>query len=343
MLAAITQAVVAAMRAMPAPNVTVTQPAVSINSTDIVKPGKYKGEKGRDLQRFLSQCEAYWITANITVEKTRILTALGLMEDKAAQWAIAITDFIAANNGALPTELDTWAKLRAELTKYFGDATPEDTAIIELNKLCNVDPKERDRRDVGLYVTEFQTLQVRIPGLSDKDKEIRFTSGLPHYIFKNLATGGNPPKDFAEWIARSLTSYAAFSRVRERELAEKKTSSSTTAARPSTSTAAPRYTAPTPSQPRTGPVPMDVDASRTETRKCYNCNKVGHLSRNCPDPPRPRRVQATTNAPDPTIGMGPPQPTPSTNSDATIAAVLQQMEELRKENADLKKRLEEGF
>ena len=88
--------------------------------------------------------------------------------------------------------------------------------------------------------------QVRIPGLSDKDKEIRFTSGLPHYIFKNLATGGNPPKDFAEWIARSLTSYAAFSRVRERELAEKKTSSSTTAARPSTSTAAPRYTAPAP-------------------------------------------------------------------------------------------------
>ena len=88
---------------------------------------------------------------------------------------------------------------------------------------------------------------------------------------------------------------------------------------------------------------MDVDASRTETRKCYNCNKVGHLSRNCPDPPQPRRVQATMNAPDPTIGMGPPQPAPSTNSDATIAAVLQQMEELRKENADLKKRLEEGF
>ena len=89
---------------------------------------------------------------------------------------------------------------------------------------------------------------------------------------------------------------------------------------------------------------MDVDASRTETRKCYNCNKVGHLSRNCPDPQRPRRVQAT-NAPDPTIGMGPPQqapPTP-TASDATIAAVLQQMEELRKENAELKKRLEEGF
>ena len=71
---------------------------------------------------------------NITVEKTRILTALGLMEDKAAQSAIAITDFIAANNGALPNELDTWAKLRAELTKYFGDATPEDTAIIELNQ-----------------------------------------------------------------------------------------------------------------------------------------------------------------------------------------------------------------
>ena len=346
MLAAITQAVVTAMAAMPAPQIAITQPAVSINSTDIVKPGKYKGEKGRDLQRFLSQCEAYWITANINNERTRILTALGLMEDKAAQWAIAITDHVAANAGALPNDLDTWDKLREQLKKYFGDATPEDTAIIELNRLCNLESKEKDKRDVGLYVTEFQTLAARISGLSDKDKEIRFTQGLPGYIFRNVATSGTPPANFDSWVSRSLSSYAAFSRVREREIAEKKpsTHSSTTAARPSNNTTAPRYVPPAHPQPRTGPVPMDVDASRTETRKCYNCNKVGHLSRNCPDPQRPRRVQAT-NAPDPTIGMGPPQQAPPapTASDATIAAVLQQMEELRKENAELKRRLEEGF
>ena len=100
------------------------------------------------------------------------------MEDKAAQWAITITNHVAANTGVLSPDLDTWDKLHTELKKYFGDATPEDTAILELNKLCNLDPKERDRRDVGLYVTEFQTYAVRIFSLSDKDKEIRFTQGL---------------------------------------------------------------------------------------------------------------------------------------------------------------------
>ena len=32
--------------------------------------------------------------------------------------------------------------------------------------------------------------------------------------------------------------------------------------------------------------PMDVDLqkSRPETRKCYNCQKIGHLTHNCPVP-----------------------------------------------------------
>ena len=33
---------------------------------------------------------------------------------------------------------------------------------------------------------------------------------------------------------------------------------------------------------------MDVDRSRQNRRpfRCFNCGKFGHLSRNCPDPPR---------------------------------------------------------
>ena len=36
--------------------------------------------------------------------------------------------------------------------------------------------------------------------------------------------------------------------------------------------------------------PMDVDLqkARPETRKCYNCQKIGHLTHNCPEPRRQR-------------------------------------------------------
>ena len=36
--------------------------------------------------------------------------------------------------------------------------------------------------------------------------------------------------------------------------------------------------------------PMDVDLqkARPETRKCYNCQKIGHLAHNCPEPRRQR-------------------------------------------------------
>ena len=68
----------------------------------IEKPDKYKGEKGRDVERFIPQCEAYWVAAGITEEKVKVMTAVGRLTEKAAQWAIMITDHMAGHNGNLP-------------------------------------------------------------------------------------------------------------------------------------------------------------------------------------------------------------------------------------------------
>ena len=41
---------------------------------------------------------------------------------------------------------------------------------------------------------------------------------------------------------------------------------------------------PTPAKDNYGLVPMEIDAAepqKKETRKCYNCQKVGHLAVNC--------------------------------------------------------------
>ena len=146
-IAAIVAAVRTAMENTPPAQINVNP------SADSVKPGKYKGERGRDLDRFISQCDAYWVTANVIEDRKKILTALGLLEGPAAHWAIGITDWMATHAGTLPLDVSTWDQFTAQLRKFFCDATPEDSAILELTKLCNLEAKERNARDVAAYVT----------------------------------------------------------------------------------------------------------------------------------------------------------------------------------------------
>lgn len=159
-LAAIVQNVVAAaMAAAPAH-------VASIIVSSHERPDKYKGEKGCDLDRFISQCKAYWVVTNITDEKTKVLTALGRLEDKASQWAIELTDYMTTNAGALSPTCDPWPHLHDLLKQYFEDATLKDRAIVELDaKVCST-------CDVGYYIAEFNALTACISGLSTEDKEI---------------------------------------------------------------------------------------------------------------------------------------------------------------------------
>lgn len=142
------------------------------------KLGKYEGEKGRNLDCFISQCEAYWVVANITNEKTKVLTALSRLEDKVSQWAIELTNFMANNVGALLLTCNMWPHLRNLLKWYLRDVTSEDRVIIKLDKLINLDAKARSTRNVEHYIAKFNALMARISGLSAKDKKIQFIKGL---------------------------------------------------------------------------------------------------------------------------------------------------------------------
>lgn len=344
--ALIQTAVTAAISAVPPP----VTPTVTLNTHE--KPGKYKGEKGRDVERFISQCDAYYAVSGVQSDKHRVISALGRLEDKAAQWAIHITDHMAQNNGRLPVDVNTWEKFKILLRTFFGDATPEDKAIVDLDRLCELDAKARATRDVGHYVSEFQALVARIQGLSEKDKEIRFCKGLPNRIYANLAASETPPTNFDEWVMRSLKAYAAFERIREKEAADKRTTATTTRTTTTTQTMMPRFV-PRPPAPVANPnhVPMDVDASRVETRKCYNCNKTGHLSRACPEPRRPRRVQATSVETSSKSNEG-EEPTPSSSTSATtqspsqedkLALIASALMKLSGRLDDMDKRIGEGF
>ncbi|KAI0348247.1 hypothetical protein BDW22DRAFT_1436196, partial [Trametopsis cervina] len=220
-------------------------------------------------------------------------------------------------------------------------------------KLCSLEPRERNTRDVAAYVTDFRTLVTKIPGLSDKDKEIRFTSGLPNWLYSRLATAETPPTSYDTWEQRALKAYAAAQRVKEREQADRKgpssSSTTTTTKTTTTQTSRPTFT-PAPRASNAGPVPMDVDASRVPRQirpgtKCFRCNKVTnppHMARDCTDPnplPRQPRAAATVSA---TTSSNASAAAATTNHEETIANLMDTIETMRKELEALKTE-KEGF
>jgi Zinc knuckle len=68
--------------------------------------------------------------------------------------------------------------------------------------------------------------------------------------------------------------------------------------KPRTAALAPR---PTPAPPAgttsssTSFTPMDVDLTqKQEARRCYNCQELGHISRDCPQPQKPQQFVCVT-------------------------------------------------
>lgn len=189
--------------------------------------------------------------------------ALGRLEDKALQWAIKLTNYMATNTGALPPTCDTWPHLCNLLKRYFEDATPKDRAIVEPDKLVDLDAKARSTCNVEHYIAEFNALIACISGLSTKDKKIQFVKNLSNWIYSMLALSERPSTDFLQWVDRSLTTYAVLKQICEKEAADRKPTVATFKPAAVPTKLVPRFTPCYAASTNPNHVPMDIDTSCT--------------------------------------------------------------------------------
>jgi hypothetical protein len=147
------------------------------------------------------------------------------------------------------------------------------------------------------YTARFEMLAGRT-GFNDAALEDIYVRGLPNSILQKIFVQVTLPQGLEAWktVVRNLDRLHRSLTELKRSTGQanpivRRTNQATGHAKPQVAAATSQSAHVTVSpQASDFATPMDVDLqkARPETRKCYNCQKIGHLANNCPEPRKQR-------------------------------------------------------
>ena len=275
---------------------TAATPRVTTSKTlKVNKPTVFNGGGTTKFREWMDGLTIYLDASGIKDNHDRIVLALSYLHGSAAD-AVRLYH----NKLRKGESLGSWNDFYAKLAAVYGIHDEAGNARVQLDKL------EQGDKSVAEYSAKFEELVAFLDGLPDSERIFQYRKGLNFSVAKVIAS-----KEADHNVARhgvlfpKLEDLIAFCKRHDDSMAalrlthppKPKSSTSTSShARSHVTTSAPATTtyvsAPTSMPtPARDPNAMDISAARPDTRKCFNCDKIGHLSRNCPLPRKPRPVQ----------------------------------------------------
>jgi len=292
---------------LPAPVVEVPSPPPTSTSPTSARPPKaadpeiFSGDR-KKADPFLRA-----LKLNIAIrpnsfptDQTKILYALSYMQGgSAGDWASNYTRAILDGDSPFPD----WETFCTRFERAFGDADREAHARQRLRSL-----KMTRGMTAEEYTTAFEAISGRT-GFNDEALMDAYEHGLLRNLVEKIHLD-TLPQSLQEWKDKATRIDKLWRRFNEQHSflptnpRQDNRLGTNRPFRPLTSQplpTSPRPTVPAPSS-SSSYEPMDLDSSRRQNNPrrvaglCWNCNKPGHIARDCPEPPRSRSVRGALSS-----------------------------------------------